>query len=302
MEVGLNEKISKLAKSALQMSRYEQMFKCPICQSTMKIVDLKSLICHQNHTFDIARQGHINLLTRPSKSNYDKSLFAARRKVMVEGKLFNPLMNEITERININTNDCSELIIADMGTGEGSHLNHIRQKLDNTYNITSHAFGIDISKEGILEAAKHYSGITWLVADLANSPFNNHRFDVILNILSPSNYKEFKRILKHNGIIIKVVPGERHLQEIRHFFYKNRKQTEYTNEEIVKGFQDNFHLVEHLGLEYHQKLNRDNLKALLQMTPLTWNFSEDQREGFLQHEMNVITLHLVILIGKKKRE
>ncbi|WP_375162545.1 putative RNA methyltransferase [Paenibacillus sp. Pae15] len=35
------------------MSQFESTFRCPLCKSSMKIVDFKSLICSKQHTFDI---------------------------------------------------------------------------------------------------------------------------------------------------------------------------------------------------------------------------------------------------------
>src|SRR5690625_2378206 len=116
---------SKLTRSALNLKRHVQMFRCPICQSAMKTVDLRSLVCSQNHTFDIARQGHVNLLRRSNQSNYDKELFTSRRDVITNSHLFNPLTKEITKLMNQHTNGDSELTMIDMGTGEGSHLHNI---------------------------------------------------------------------------------------------------------------------------------------------------------------------------------
>jgi len=294
----MNQKLSKLTKSALQMKRYEHIFRCPICQTSMKIVDLKSFVCAQNHTFDMARQGHMNLLTSPSKSNYNTSLFTARRAVIMSN-LFKPLTDEISALISKHTDGKSSLSIIDMGSGEGSHLHNIHKILERDYYKNPLAFGIDISKEGILETAKNYEEIIWLVADLANSPFVDNTFDMILNILSPSNYEEFSRIIKPDGMIIKVVPGRNYLQEIRNFFYKNNEQQKYSNTDVIKGFTEKFSLIDHITLEYTEILNQTNLQSLIQMTPLTWNVSNDKIKEFLQRQINEITIHLEVLLGKK---
>ena len=39
--------------------------------------------------------------------------------------------------------------------------------------------------------------------------------EMFLDIFSPANYGEFRRVLSKDGILIKVVPTENHLKEIR---------------------------------------------------------------------------------------
>src|SRR5690625_4170587 len=213
--------------------------------------------------------------------------------------LIKPLTDEISALISKHTDGKSSLSIIDMGSGEGSHLHNIHKILERDYYKNPLAFGIDISKEGILETAKNYEEIIWLVADLANSPFVDNTFDMILNILSPSNYEEFSRIIKPDGMIIKVVPGRNYLQEIRNFFYKNNEQQKYSNTDVIKGFTEKFSLIDHITLEYTEILNQTNLQSLIQMTPLTWNVPNDKVEGILQSQINEMTIHLEVLLGKK---
>jgi len=297
MVIFLNQKISKLTQSALQIKRYEYLFRCPICQSSMKVHELKSLLCSQNHTFDMARKGHIHLLTRSSKSNYDKSLFLARKRVIKESDLFEPFTTSMIKFIHQYTEKPNPLIV-DMGAGEGSHLQNIYKGLKQNYNKKITAFGIDISKEGILEATKSYEDIIWIISDIANSPFADHTFDIILNILSPSNYEEFTRLLKGDGLLIKVIPGKHYLQELRKYFYKDHQ--DYSNENVLNSFKDNFQLIDHSILNFQNTLNETMLKSLLQMTPLTWNIKENQLQQFLSAGIYEITVHLEILVGRKK--
>ena len=50
---------------------------------------------------------------------------------------------------------------------------------------------------------------------LSNLTFENGKFDIIIDILSPSNYSEFTRVLNKGGVVIKVIPDEHYLKEIR---------------------------------------------------------------------------------------
>ena len=55
----------------------------------------------------------------------------------------------------------------------------------------------------------------YFVADLAHLPFKDGSIDVIVNILSPINYKDFKRVLSDDGLVYKVIPETGYLKELR---------------------------------------------------------------------------------------
>lgn len=82
------------------------------------------------------------------------------------------------------------------------------------------------------------------VTDLAEPPFCDEQFQVILNILSPSNYEAFRRLLKKDGFLLKVVPIVAYLQEIRQPLFVAPMKKTYSNEAIVEHFQNNFQLID----------------------------------------------------------
>lgn len=293
---------NKLTRSALYISEHESILKCPICGLSVEVQNLKSITCSNRHTFDIAKQGYLNLMTHPIKTNYDRSLFEARRKVIAESSFFSPLHTEIIKTINAHSASKHELSFVDMGSGEGSHLYNLTNKLQTDSGKTVTGIGIDISKEGILAAAKNYENHMWIVADLAKTPFFDNSVDVMLNILSPSNYEEFKRLLKDDGIIIKVVPREDYLKELRHYFYGESEKKDYSNEKVIELFKDKFELAGQSVINYTSELDGLVLQALVTMTPLTWGVEDSAIERFLESDIRNITVDLDIMVGRKKRE
>ena len=67
--------MNKRVKSAKVFNEFVERFRCPHCKGPLKVVDLTSLKCTNNHTFDFAKHGYVNLMSRSSKSHYDKKLF-----------------------------------------------------------------------------------------------------------------------------------------------------------------------------------------------------------------------------------
>jgi 23S rRNA (guanine745-N1)-methyltransferase len=293
--------MTKKIKSVKLVSDFEYIFKCPICNSSMRVFELKSLICSNNHTFDFARQGYINLLTHSVKTKYGKQLFEARRKLIVEGGFFEPLTQAIAEVIKKQVVlKKGTVFILDTGCGEGSHLTNLCNMVNSDPKTTVTGVGIDLSKEGILVASKSYTNKIWCVADLANTPFKDKQFDVILNILAPSNYAEFNRLLKSDGFVIKVVPQSGYLKELREVLFDQSEKQSYSNVETVDLFNENLHSVNSLRIRYTMNLDNSLIHSLVQMTPLTWTTSEERVKSFSEKNSAEITVDLDVLIGRKK--
>ena len=113
-------------------------------------------------------------------------------------------MDKYTSKKNVN-------FVLDVGCGEGYYLNQLYS--DEKINSRCKLFGIDISREGISLATRYENSILWSVSDLSNLPFKNDKLDIIIDILSPSNYSEFTRVLNKGGVVIKVIPDEHYLKE-----------------------------------------------------------------------------------------
>uniref|UniRef100_UPI00403FB60F putative RNA methyltransferase n=1 Tax=Niallia sp. XMNu-256 TaxID=3082444 RepID=UPI00403FB60F len=294
-------KLTKRESNAGYVSEFEWMFKCPLCDESMNVVDLKSLICHNHHTFDFTKQGYLNLTTRSIKTKYSKELFEARRKVIAKDGFFEPLSRTIAESLK-NQVAKENLVILDTGCGEGSHLVNLCDLVRTHFEKTVVGVGIDLSKEGIFVAAKNYSNYIWAVADLAKTPFRDGQFDVILNLLSPSNYAEFNRLLRPDGLVIKVVPQNGYLKELRLALFDEPEKQSYSNHETVDLFNEHYQMVSSSRVQYAMSLNQDSIQSLLQMTPLTWNASKERVQSFLERETAEITVDLEVLVGKRKSE
>src|SRR5699024_5220789 len=131
------------------------------------------------------------------------------------------------------------------------------------------------------------------VADLAHSPFSADSFDTILNILSPSNYQEFKWILKPGVLLIKVVPGADYLKELRAF--GERENNVYSYQYVIDKFAEYFLVHIQYKVEYTVELAEDRVDDFIEMTPLGWNTEVDAAS---KAGLRNITFDLLILEGK----
>ncbi|MEW9096011.1 MAG: methyltransferase domain-containing protein [Clostridiaceae bacterium] len=290
-------KVKKKHRAAELIRKNQEKFRCPVCGESMCLNSFYSLTCSSNHCFDISRKGYLNLLTSAYSIVYSKELFVARHKVC-DKRFYDPLIDEISNIIHKykkSTGGQKELDILDAGCGEGSHLYNLSQRISG--DLKCNMFGADISKEGINIASNNSSDIIWTVADLTRLPFENRSFDVILNILSPANYLEFERILADEGIIIKVVPGQLYLKELREAIYKNKN---YSNDKVVDYFTSKVEVVYVQNINYTFSIDEELLPFLIKMTPLTWGENIEGINSLYEIDISSITLDLTILVGKRK--
>ncbi|MCL2766359.1 MAG: methyltransferase domain-containing protein [Peptococcaceae bacterium] len=291
-----------MAGSIPELRSYVDIFKCPVCGQKMAEEDLKRLFCPNGHSFDLSKDGYVNLLSRQVTTGYDKKMFTARRLVCADG-FYNPLLNIIKRYIikYVTVENNADMLILDVGCGEGSLLAGVVAGLSEENNTAAQGVGIDIAKEGIRMAAKYHSGIIWSVANLADMPFTDGRFPVVLNILSPANYTEFNRIMKRNGLLVKVLPGTHYLEELREALYHGTTRQYYSNKETAWLFEDNFSLSDARQVKYKIKITPENLEHIFNMTPLVWGASPESVERLRLFELTEVTVDLTIMAGKKKR-
>ena len=285
--------MKKREKSAAAAYHISSKLRCPLCHESVEVIELKSIVCTNNHTFDFAKQGYVNLLQKPVNTQYDDALFEARQKIICDAELYGPIHQKIAALINIELTE--DALLFDAGSGEGSHLEKI---LDEVNDKKLTGIGLDISKEGVMMAAKNYETPIWVVGDLANPPLADESCQFILNFLSPANYSEFKRILTEDGIIIKVIPGSGYLKELRNELFSNTDESEYENNDTLELMKRNVNVLGEERITYTKNLDGQSLKHLISMTPLGWHADTEQFEAFTNAEDKEITIDMHIVIAQ----
>lgn len=258
-----------------------------------------SLVCLQNHCFDLSKTGVVHLLRSPvKKASYDQALFESRNVVYRQG-LYQNMIKELSLFIRPYLPNKEFIYLLDAGCGEGSHLFALSEIL-RSWGVNLLSVGIDLAKKGIRLAAKNYPDHIWCVADLANCPFQDQSFDMILNILSPSRYAEFSRILHHDGWLVKVVPESGYLKELRSYFYQGEEKEVYSNQKVIAHFAKHFHILDQKRITYTEPINPTYLQHIIQMTPMTWGAEKEAIQKIMESEIDQITVDLTLIIGKKQ--
>jgi len=275
-------------KPKLQRFASATAFACPICQENLTLVE-SSLKCCNRHSFDLAKFGYVNLAPQIKQSaNYDKENFQNRQQILEAG-FYQAILEAVSDLLS---NSKNAKTILDIGCGEGFYSRKLQEShSDKTF------YAFDISKDSVQIAAKSEPNwaVNWFVGDLARLPIKDASMDILLDIFSPANYGEFRRVLSKDGILIKVIPTENHLKEIRQRVQDQLTNKDYSNQNIKNHFQEHFTILYNQTASLTKTITADQLQALLSMTPLLFHIDQTKIDW---SQLTEITIEAEILVGK----
>ncbi len=282
--------------SGLQRVLEHKILICPHCGNLL-LQGEQSVSCASGHSFDVARQGYVNLMVGAHRASDGATSYSAdfveARRTAIERGFFAALVEDMARYLETKFGH-RLLTILDAGSGEGSFLDLLARALGNRGFDAPLALGVDLAVPGVKHAASRFREMAWCVADLAKTPCRASSLDVVLNILSPANYAEFARILKPDGLVIKVVPTASHLREIRAAL---RSDSQFSNARVVEHFGDCLKMVDSMVVESVLPCGADGAAALFHMTPLSWHATEAQKNEFVQNPPEQLTVSFEVLVG-----
>jgi 23S rRNA (guanine745-N1)-methyltransferase len=176
---------------------------CPVCHGDLATAE-RALRCSRGHTFNIARQGYVDLSAgRLSHGGDTADMVQARAAFLADGHFA-----AITEALRGRARPG---LAVDVGAGTGHHLAAV---LDA--HPASVGLALDVSKPALRRAARAHPRLTAALADGWGAlPVRSGTVDTVLNVFAPRNGPEFRRILRPDGRLLVVTPTPDHLREIR---------------------------------------------------------------------------------------
>ncbi len=268
---------------------------CPVCKNSLELQN-RSLKCENNHTYDLAKSGYVNLLLSSqmnSKLPGDNKMMVNSRRDFLDKGYYSVLMKALCNTMLKNAHNGD--VILDCGCGEGYYTDNIKCTLSEN-SIDTNFYGIDISKIAADAAAKRNKDIFYAAASVFHIPLADNSCDIMMSVFAPYSHDEFTRILKNNGIMILVIPSERHLYELKAAVYDKP----YLNE--VKEYAiDGFELLDCEKIKDTINLSsNEDIKNLFTMTPYYYKTSADDQAKLDALETLDTEISFEILTYKKK--
>ena len=253
---------------------------CPYCKNTLHFDGNRSYVCENNHNFDLAKQGYLNLLPvnkKKSKSPGDDNMMVTARRNFLESGYYNPLMSKIKEVIETKLSfDAPQVSILDSGCGEGYYSEHALNQING---LEASIVGTDISKHAVRQAAGKYKNNFYFVSSIYDLPIKENSIDIILSVFSPNDPKEFNRVLKDKGYLIVVSPGKNHMKQLAELIYDSFRPHEFNIPEKMGGSFESI-CTERKTFDIRIE-DSSMLMNLLKMTPYYWNTSEEAQEKIM---------------------
>lgn len=183
--------------------------RCPHCGGDLALAD-RTARCPAGHSFDVARQGYLNLLPgdADTKTADTAAMVDARAHFLATGH-YDPIVDAVAAACATAVESIGGPIV-DLGAGTGHHLATTLDRLPSRTGLA-----LDISKPALRRAARAHPHIAAIGANAWHPlPVKEATAAAVLNIFSPRNPAEIARILTPNGALILATPTEAHLQEL----------------------------------------------------------------------------------------
>lgn len=269
---------------------------CPKCCGRLNL-DGSSYRCENRHTYDRARSGYVNFLLSDqmnSKLPGDNKLMVNARRNFLSKGYYSSLMKSLCSAVEKYAP--KNAVILDAGCGEGYYTVNMAKAVSDSFIM-----GTDISKTAVDAAAKrsraeNASNLLFSVSSVFRLPVESGSCHMLTTLFAPYCGEEFLRVLKDKGIMIMVIPSERHLIQLKEAVYDEP----YLNE--VKGFEmDGFSLKEHINVADRIKLeSTQDILDLFSMTPYYYKTGEDGHRKLSALSTLETEIGFEILIYEKK--
>lgn len=268
------------------------MLICPKCGEKLTY-EGKSCICPNRHCYDMAKSGYVNLLLsnqmKTKLPGDNKLMVQARKKFLDKGYyeiLAKALQNNVKEYAFTGCN------ILDAGCGEGYYTEKIGEAVSG---IAAEIVGIDISKCAADYAARRTKFARFAVASIFHLPIETESCDIVTTLFAPYCGEEFLRVLKCVGIMIMVIPAERHLWQLKCAVYDKPYQND------VKDFTlPGFELVKRDTICGNIDIScNEDIMSLFSMTPYFYKTSEEDRQRLAKLESLMTEIGFEMLTYKK---
>ena len=251
---------------------------CPICKEKLTKQD-QTLTCPNKHSFDIAKQGYINLNMKASSNTGDeKEMIKARNLFLNEDHylFLKDKLNEIIQELKPSN-------LLDLACGEGYYTKDLK---------VEDKIGIDLSKEALKIASKIDKSTTYILKNIFDVPLEDNSLDLITTLFAPVS-SEINRLLKEDGHFILVKPDYDHLYELKEVVYDNPYYNEVDDNHI-----EGLDLVNEYKIKQKVTLNQDSFNNLFKMTPYYHKTSRKDIEKLSNIGTLSITFSFVIDIYK----
>ncbi|WP_091292964.1 putative RNA methyltransferase [Micromonospora halophytica] len=189
--------------------------RCPVCAEPVAEAatgGTRTLRCPRRHSFDVARQGYVNLLTGRAPHVGDTAQMVAARADFLAAGHYDVVSAALADAARPVAGQITGAypLVVDAGAGTGRHLAAVLAALPDAVGLA-----LDVAKPALRRAARAHPRAAAALADTwQRLPLADASTAVLLNVFAPRNGAEFHRVLDPAGALLVVTPTGAHLAEL----------------------------------------------------------------------------------------
>ncbi len=278
------------------LSVAQEFLRCPHCAASIKI-DAGVAKCDAGHSFDVARQGYVNFLTKQTFiKNADSAAMVEARQKMHARPFFQNLAQQLARVCESLCRDISVPVIVEPGGGTGFYAHAATQVASSSVAVS-----FDISVHAAKVCARQSNRIAAVVADVWQPwPIGEKSADIVLSVFSPRNFAETERVLKSGGTLIVVAPEEHHLVEMRSQF--QALSIQHDKSEMISAALGNFSKIDYFVYQSKELLDGSAMYETLLSGPNGHHLQAKDMEAILQSKPLDVMHSVSISIWKLNRD
>lgn len=255
--------------SATPLQAVASMVACPECHADITVQD-RRLVCAHGHSFDIAKQGYVSLLTGAATKMIGDTpdMLDARERFQSAGH-FTPIARAAATAPTGDDTPIGSML--EIGAGTGYYL---AAALD----MYPHAYGIalDVSKPAARRAARAHRHTASILADVWRGlPIRDRALDRVLSVFAPRNPDEVARVLRPGGTFVVVTPTPRHLHELIEPLAMVGVAAD-KDERLTDALSIDFTRIDRTAVEFSMPLNHASIADVVGMGPSAHHSAESR--------------------------
>jgi len=246
--------------------------RCPVCAGSVRVGD-DQVVCDRGHSFNIARQGYVSLVSgKGGPGTGDSAAMVLARESFLGGGHYRPVADALSA-LAARSGRGGPGLVLDLAGGTGYYLARVLDALDGRLGAC-----VDLSAPALRRAARAHPRAVALGADAWQSlPFADGAAALVLSVFGPRNAAEIRRVLAPDGTLLVATPGAGHLAELRQalgLIGIDERKTERLAE-AYGGYADS----SVTPVRYELRLGHAELTDLVAMGPSARHIAADELAG-----------------------